>query len=61
MPRVLRNYLISFAILGFIFGVVHLLDVYFKSQAEPAISDSPRPSVQSPSAMEEAGCEAPCQ
>ena len=33
MPRILRNYLISFAIIGIIFLIVHLLDLYFKSNA----------------------------
>ena len=35
MPRILRNYLISFAIIGIIFLFVHFLDLYFKSKAEP--------------------------
>ncbi len=35
MPRILRNYLISFALIGIVFLIVHLLDLYFKSNAAP--------------------------
>ena len=32
MPRILRNYLISFLIIGLILGIVHLLGLYFNSE-----------------------------
>lgn len=33
MPRILRNYLISFAIIGTFLTVVHLIDEYMKAKA----------------------------
>ena len=33
MPRILRNYLISFLIIGGILGVVHLIDQYMINKA----------------------------
>ena len=32
MPRILRNYLISFLIIGTLLGVIHGLDLYFNPQ-----------------------------
>ncbi|MBF0287473.1 MAG: hypothetical protein HQM14_06615 [SAR324 cluster bacterium] len=49
MPRILRNYLISFAVIGAILLVVHLLDLYFHADQEaPQKAPSQTSSLLSP-------------
>ncbi|MBF0279727.1 MAG: hypothetical protein HQM13_18160 [SAR324 cluster bacterium] len=49
MPRILRNYLISFVAIGIFFLAAHFLDLYLKSQAAqqnasvPAGTSTPDP------------------
>ncbi len=52
MPRILRNYLISFLIIGTLLGVIHGLDLYFNPRpADPQIAQpeqTTEPSLKSP-------------
>ncbi len=52
MPRILRNYLISFLIIGTLLGVIHGLDLYFNPRpADPSIAQpeqTTEPSLKSP-------------
>jgi hypothetical protein len=52
MPRILRNYLISFLIIGTLLGVVHGLDLYFNPRSANTPIAQPEqvaePSLRSP-------------
>ena len=52
MPRILRNYLISFLIIGTLLGFIHGLDLYFNPRpADPPIAQpeqTTEPSLKSP-------------
>lgn len=44
MPRILRNYLISFLIIGTLLGVIHGLDLYFNPREGGPEGSSPMDS-----------------
>jgi disulfide bond formation protein DsbB len=46
MPRILRNYLISFLIIGTLLGIIHALDLYFNPRE--ATSPTPEPTATVP-------------
>ena len=42
MPRILRNYLISFAVIGMILIIVNWIDHYLTSNEIPPVSENQR-------------------
>ena len=40
MPRILRNYLISFVIIGTLLGIIHALDLYFNPR-DASLTEKP--------------------
>ena len=45
MPRILRNYLISFAVIGMILIIVNWIDHYLTSNEIPPVSEKPEPGI----------------
>lgn len=52
MPRILRNYLISFAIIGVILLIAHLLDTYFQAK-HAETQNQPTPSSEQTESSEQ--------